>query len=1473
MNKHMSVLALLAASFLNAPIALADASASPTPCTPDQAHPGNCDGLRGQIADDSATFKAGPGENTEFKTPLEGLAGPSHVAQRDLQAMRDSEASLPTKEAVRTETLSDADLGALFESGRDELLLASKTQLDRIADSVRSKTGLRFLIVGHADNQHLSPRARALYRDNQGLSEARAFQVAQYLRGRLGLPAEAFTIRGEGDGKPVADNATPAGMAKNRRVELELWYDQTQTTASPAPVARMNAICGTEDTAAPAPLRITIDGKPATPADQPNEADHQRCVDVEANHNDIQIQFDPLKTDPALNVTAWPNGVVRGETVEFSTYSNYVHWIRKAEIRFFTVGQDSRERPFLILPVTIGATLGLTADARLPATSVYTLRVYDEHGRFDETALKPLTVLDHPRPIGDESTPARERLTGYGQSTLRIRNITVNGGSVTVSGRNAAKGEVVHALGTIVPVDEKGRFVVRQLLPAGTHTVNVDIDTPDGGHTEYARNLTIAPDSWFYVALGELTVSPNHTTGPALLVTQDTDRYGKATEVDGRGAFYAKGKVNDDYLVTLSVDTTERPIENLFTNVASKDPRFLLERIDADKAYPVYGDDSTSEWDAPTNGQVYARVEHNDSRATWGNFQTAWTGLELNQFSRSLYGGELLLKSDGATSFGERRSTTDAFGAEPGTLDSREEFRGTGGSLYYLHRQDITRGSERLWIEIRDQTSSIALQRTQLVPGLDYDLNYLQGTILLRAPLSAVADGSGLVQIGSLSGNPAYLVTTYEYSPGLNAAQSNVYGLRNSTWLNDFVRVGMSGYRQGEGIDRQIVGGLDATLRYRPATYLDLEFARSDGTGSQLNSIDGGFGFNQTSTPDALANAKRLQGAIDLSDIWQSARGRGSVYWQDRQAGFSGAGALATTDAIRQQGAAFSVPLNTRTSIDLKTDDKSSATDRIDGQEASVHYQMNDSWGASVGARYDDRHNDVANASTLLSENGARTDAIVRFDYKPPAPPKDPKSPQTQPPALKPSPATAAISGTAAATAGTATAALAGNAALGSSAVPAPTIGFASGPLSAASMQPGANTYDVTHASVPAQTAADVAARPASWQAYTYVQDTLARSGDREENDRVGVGAQKQINDHVRLGSEISEGSGGFGGLLTGDYRIDDRSNVYLAQSIVTERDDSTYQGRFNNTVVGSRVKLSDQVSIYDEARDGHGAGPQSATNAFGVDLAPNDRWNYGAKWEAGTVSDPVAGDLTSHAMSVSAAYKVQAIRFASNLEFRHENGTAGERDTWLSRNTGSYQASPDWRLMAKANFSFSSASQGNFYDGNFVDASLGGAFRPVANDRWNTLLQYRYYYTLPSPGQVGLTDSTLDYAQRSHVISFDSIYDILPWLSLGGKYAQRYGELQDTRVGGAWLSSRADLIILRGDVHIVRKWDIMIEGRQLTVFEAQDRRSGLLLALYRHMSKNVKLGVGYNCTDYSDDLTDLSYRSRGPFVNIMSTF
>ncbi len=140
--------------------------------------------------------------------------------------------------------------------------------------------------------------------------------------------------------------------------------------------------------------------------------------------------------------------------------------------------------------------------------------------------------------------------------------------------------------------------------------------------------------------------------------------------------------------------------------------------------------------------------------------------------------------------------------------------------------------------------------------------------------------------------------------------------------MNDNLRLGFSGYRQGDAADRQTLGGVDATLRFAPSTYLDIEGARSDGSADQLSSIDGGFGFNQRTTLDGRADAKRVQGVFDLSELSASARGRGSLYWQDRDSGFSGAGALASGSRIEQRGAAFSMPLGERWSADLKVDER-----------------------------------------------------------------------------------------------------------------------------------------------------------------------------------------------------------------------------------------------------------------------------------------------------------------------------------------------------------------------------------------------------------------------------------------------------------------------------------------------------------------------------------------------------------------------
>jgi len=324
------------------------------------------------------------------------------------------------------------------------------------------------------------------------------------------------------------------------------------------------------------------------------------------------------------------------------------------------------------------------------------------------------------------------------------------------------------------------------------------------------------------------------------------------------------------------------------------------------------------------------------------------------------------------------------------------------------------------------------------------------------------------------------------------------------------------------------------------------------------------------------------------------------------------------------------------------------------------------------------------------------------------------------------------------------------------------------------------------------------------------------------------------------------------------------------------------YTGRQGALTTGSHYRLSEQVGLFGETRWTNGAGPQSLTHAFGVDLAPSEQWTTGVKMEVGTLSDPLAGDLKRRAIGLSAGYSHERIKFTTALEFRDDRtetaGTAGSanntRKSWLTRNSVGYQVDPAWRLLGKLNLARSTSSQGAFYDGDFTEAVLGAAYRPVDNDRWNALFKYTYFYNLPSPGQIDSAfGSPLDYTQKSHVFNIDVIYDVRPWVSIGVKYGVRLGDLRPSKTSGDWFSSRADLVVLRADFHWVREWDAVVEARRLNAREAGDARSGFLAGLYRHVGKHAKIGVGYNFTDFSDDLTDLSYRSRGWFLNALGTF
>jgi hypothetical protein len=91
-------------------------------------------------------------------------------------------------------------------------------------------------------------------------------------------------------------------------------------------------------------------------------------------------------------------------------------------------------------------------------------------------------------------------------------------------------------------------------------------------------------------------------------------------------------------------------------------------------------------------------------------------------------------------------------------------------------------------------------------------------------------------------------------------------------------------------------------------------------------------------------------------------------------------------------------------------------------------------------------------------------------------------------------------------------------------------------------------------------------------------------------------------------------------------------------------------------------------------------------------------------------------------------------------------------------------------------------------------------------------------------------------------------------------------------RVNPAFFDNSAHLVVLRVDWRFVQNWEGMVEGRTLDLPDVGQRLSGALATIYRYLGKHMKVGVGYNFTKFSDDLTDLGYDHQGAFFNFVGS-
>jgi hypothetical protein len=813
----------------------------------------------------------------------------------------------------------------------------------------------------------------------------------------------------------------------------------------------------------------------------------------------------------------------------------------------------------------------------------------------------------------------------------------------------------------------------------------------------------------------------------------------------------------------------------------------LFRRIDPDYSYPTFGDDGSVTEMAPTLGKFYVKASRGENYGMWGNFTVGYTGNELAHVDRGLYGANAHFGSVATTRFGERRIALDGFGAEPGTMPSYEEFRGTGGSVYFLRHHDILRGSERVRIELRDKDSGIVTGVVNLRYGVDYDVDYLQGRLVLSEPLSSTASDNLLVRKDGLSGDQANLVVRYEYTPGFDKLDAVAVGGQSHFWFDDHVRLGLTANANAKGEGDNNLGAADLTFRKSTDSWFKVQTARSEGLLSRLQrSNDGGFGFHgpdDVSFTDAKALAYRADLSVGLRDFFTGRGGQVTFYKQNLDAGYSAPG-QATIKDTEQYGGTLRMPVTSRLTLaakgDQKIEDQGLETRAI---ELDLGYKLAERWSVSTGVRNDLRK-DRSSVVPLTQVQGERTDAVAQLMFDP----------------------------------------------------------------------------------------------AAKLRAYGFGQGTVAASGGRESNGRIGAGGSYRLTKRFRIDGEGSDGDHGPSGKVGTNFLYSEGTNLYLNYSLENERTDNGIQIRRGNLTSGMKRRLSDSSSVYLEERYQNGASLTGLTHATGINLVAKERWNFGGSSEVGKLRDSqTAAETYRKAAGIRMGYGLDKMQASTAIEYRRDDAQQldlmhTKRTAWLFRNNFKFQLTPDWRLLGKLDHSVSDSSLGDFYAGGYTEAVVGYSYRPVRHDRLSALTKYTYFYNVPTTVQVTMQNTAVEFIQKSHIAALDLSYDVTAAWSIGGKYAYRMGQASLDREQLNFFDNDARLGVVRADWRFRKGWESTAEMRTLTLRDVSQRRRGALGAIYRYIGKNLKVGMGYNFTDFSDDLTDLRYNHRGVFVNIIGT-
>jgi len=687
-----------------------------------------------------------------------------------------------------------------FESLSNILTAQDKNNLSDVIFALNGLKDLEISVTGHTDNVRIAKRNHHLYANNQVLSEARATSVAQYISQQIGLPLDKIKITGLGKSAPLASNRTIAGRAKNRRVDVRV--------LNATPEVALASIDVDVQLAKTETLIPGLDLYQATAAGANYNPEDQIIIKQQPTINDAW--FANKRTEKKW---VWPP---EGYSPDISATNILVQHPKNNRIRLTLNGVPVHSIYFEGIKRANGKAVSVSEWRGInieEGENQFVAEILDR----DENVID---YLDHSvyfsgAPSQAAIVPEMSTLIadGINPPILAVRFKDKNGYAV----RKNTQGEIQisepfqllqRSEYDINPLNDTNKLSYRvegdgiafiRLQPT-TYTGELTLTFNHGNeNTDEIRSwLKPAARDWILVGLGDLSIGASNATKNA-----NNNSNGIVDENifhQGRLAFYTKGQIPGDYLLTAAYDSNKQETTPFAT------------LIQPGEYYTLYADASQQGQDASSGHKLYVKIEKERFYALYGDINTGLDKTKLSRYVRNLTGAQVVYQND--------LIELSGFASEADSSFVRDEIQGNGTSgLYQLNNKFIIANSETLRIETRDRLNNqVILSTKTLKRHLDYSLDYNDGSLYFKTPIASTDNAF----------NPNYIVADYETE---NPNGGHIIGGRAGLkLLDETLTAGITLIDEDKNQQANQLNGLDATLELGPVT-LTAELAQTRPTG------------------------------------------------------------------------------------------------------------------------------------------------------------------------------------------------------------------------------------------------------------------------------------------------------------------------------------------------------------------------------------------------------------------------------------------------------------------------------------------------------------------------------------------------------------------------------------------------------------------------------------------------------------------